>query len=298
LKIKNQNPKDYFSIIFIFALSCLLSFGIGFQMLTYHGLPVVFITMLLSFLLHWIAFIPAYFFKTEKFYDILGTIAYLSVTGLAVFFTIYLSQEKLHLRSIFVASLIIIWALRLGIFLLIRVLKNGEDRRFREPMQSFSKFLLWWSMSAFWVFLTTLNAITMLINNMDSNFDAFFIVGLILWISGFIIELVSDEQKRKFKLNPENDGNFISSGLWSFSRHPNYFGEIVLWIGIAVMSIPTLEGMQFLSLISPIFIYFLLTNISGVNLLEERADNKWGKQMDYQDYKRKTPILNPFRRTN
>ncbi len=266
-------------------------------MLTYFGLPIVFITMLLSFILHWIAFIPAYFFKTEKFYDILGTIAYLSITSLAIYFTVYLSQEELHLRSIFVASLIIIWALRLGIFLLIRVLKNGEDRRFRDPMQSFSKFLLWWSMSAFWVFLTTLNAITMLTNNFDSILDVFFIFGLTLWFIGFGIELISDEQKRKFKLKPENNENFISSGLWSVSRHPNYFGEIILWIGISIMSLPTLVGIQFLSLISPIFIYFLLTRISGVNLLEKRADNKWGNQKDYQDYKRKTPILIPFRDT-
>lgn len=298
MKIKNHNFKDYSSILFIFIFSCLLSYGIGIesQTLSYFGLPVVFITMLLSYTLHWIAFIPAYLFKTEKFYDILGTIAYLSVIGLAIYFTLYLSEEKLQSRSIFVASLVIIWALRLGIFLLIRVLKNGEDRRFREPMQSFSKFLLWWSMSAFWVFLTTLNAITMLINNYKSLFDVFFILGLIFWITGFVIELISDEQKRRFKMNPENNKNFISTGLWSYSRHPNYFGEILLWVGIATMSVPTLEGIQFLSLISPIFIYFLLTRISGVNLLEQRADNMWGNQKDYQDYKKKTPILVPFKR--
>ncbi len=299
MKIKNHNFKDYSSILFIFIFSCLLSYGIGIgsQTLSYFGLPVVFITMLLSYTLHWIAFIPAYLFKTEKFYDILGTIAYLSVTGLAIYFTLYLSEEKLQSRSIFVASLVIIWALRLGIFLLIRVLKNGEDRRFREPMQSFSKFLLWWSMSAFWVFLTTLNAITMLTNNFDSIFDIFFIIGLIFWFVGFSIELISDEQKRKFKLNPKNNENFISNGLWSYSRHPNYFGEIILWIGISIMSLPTLVGLQFLSLISPVFIYFLLTRISGVNLLEERADSKWGNQKDYQEYKRKTPILIPFKNT-
>lgn len=296
MKTKNHNIKDYFSVISIFIFSCSLSFGIGHNMLTYYGLPIIFITMLISFILHWIAFIPAYFFKTEKFYDILGTIAYLTVIGFSVYFTVYLSQEGLHLRSVIVASLVIIWALRLGIFLLIRVLKNGEDRRFREPMKSFSKFLLWWSMSAFWVFLTTLNAITMLINNSKSLFDEFFIFGLTFWITGFVIELISDEQKRRFKMNPKNNKNFISTGLWSYSRHPNYFGEILLWVGIATMSMPTLEGIQFLSLISPIFIYFLLTRISGVNLLEERADNMWGNQKDYQDYKKKTPILAPFRR--
>lgn len=298
MKIQNHNLKDYGSVIFLFILSCIISYGVGSPTPAYQGLPIVFLSMLISFFLHWIAFIPAYIFKTEKFYDILGTIAYLSVIGSATYFTVKISQGELQLRSIIIAILVVLWSLRLGIFLLIRVIKNGEDRRFREPMQSFSKFLLWWTMSAFWVFLTTLNAITMLINNHKSTFDTFFIVGIIFWLTGFIIELVSDEQKRRFKMDPKNSEKFISSGLWSISRHPNYFGEIVLWIGVAIMSLPTLVGIQFMSLVSPIFIYFLLTRISGVNLLEERANDKWGGQKDYKEYKYKTPVLIPLKKTN
>ncbi len=295
MKIINHNSKDYLAISFIFFISCLLSYGVGAEMPTYLGLPIVFICMMFSFLIHWIAFIPSYFFKTEKFYDISGTLAYLIVIGSATFITKELLGEQFFLRSYIVSVLVIIWALRLGIFLFIRVLRNGEDRRFREPMKSFSKFLLWWSMSALWVFLTTLNAVTLIINNYNTTNDYFFFFGISLWISGFIFELISDEQKRRFKKDVKNKDLFISSGLWSISRHPNYFGEIMIWVGVFVISIPVLHGVQFLSILSPIFVYFLLTRISGVNLLEERGDLKWGDLEDYKRYKKNTPILFPYK---
>jgi len=169
----------------------------------------------------------------------------------------------------------------------------GEDRRFREAKKSFSKYLVWWTMSGLWVFLTTANSLTLIINNkkLDNNFLFYF--GVIIWVVGIIFEIVADEQKRKFRLN-NNKGTFICSGLWSISRHPNYFGEIILWIGIALVSLPTLHSFQYITLISPIFIYFLLTRISGVNLLEESADKKWGDLPEYIKYKKNTPVLIPF----
>jgi steroid 5-alpha reductase family enzyme len=150
-------------------------------------------------------------------------------------------------------------------------------------------------MSALWVSLTTLNAVTLIINNHNTTYDYFFFFGISLWISGFIFELISDEQKRRFKKDVKNKDLFITSGLWSISRHPNYFGEIVIWIGVFVMSIPALHGIQFLSILSPIFVYFLLTRISGVNLLEESADLKWGNLEDYKLYKKNTSILFPYK---
>jgi|TARA_B110000914_G_scaffold220609_1_gene230956 steroid 5-alpha reductase family enzyme len=250
--------------------------------------------MLASFFLHWITFIPSFIFRTEKFYDILGTLAYLTVLSIASFLTYSNSDGYLSRRSLIVVSLVLIWALRLGIFLFIRVLKAGEDRRFRDAKQSFSKFLLWWTVSALWVFFTTLNALTIIINNYEPISDIFFIIGIIIWLIGFSFELISDEQKRRFKLNPSNRNKFISTGLWSVSRHPNYFGEIVIWIGIAVISIPTLHGLQYFTLVSPIFVILLLTRVSGVNLLEKQSDDKWGDLEDYKRYIKKTPSLIPF----
>ena len=138
------------------------------------------------------------------------------------------------------------------------------------------------------------NVLTMIINNSDSITDIFFIIGFSIAIIGLIIEVVADRQKRKFRMNISNKGEFIRSGLWSISRHPNYFGEILIWLGISFSTLPILSGWQFVTLISPIFVILLLTKVSGINLLEAAADDKWALDKNYQDYKEKTSVLIPF----
>jgi steroid 5-alpha reductase family enzyme len=121
----------------------------------------------------------------------------------------------------------------------------------------------------------------------------FALIGFLIWIFGFAIEVVADAQKSRFRADPMNKGKFIDTGLWARSRHPNYFGEIVLWIGVAVIALPILRGWQWVTLISPVFVTLLLTRISGVPMLEKRADEKWGGQEDYEAYKERTPVLIP-----
>ena len=290
----SKNIKDYISVIIAFFIGALIAIGGSQNGAQYHGYPILFICLMISFVLHWIAFIPAYLARTEKFYDIAGTVAYLSVLATASYLTMISSNNNLQLRSIIAIILVLIWALRLGIFLFVRVLKAGEDRRFREVKQNFSKFLVWWSVSALWVFLTAANALTMIINNVSFTDDFYFYFGLSLWFIGFSFEAIADEQKRRFKSDKKNKDAFISTGLWGISRHPNYFGEILLWVGMAVIALPTLIGWQYVTLISPIFIYFLLTRVSGVNLLEDRANQKWGGSEEYESYVKKTPVLIPF----
>jgi|TARA_B100001029_G_scaffold52262_1_gene41888 steroid 5-alpha reductase family enzyme len=290
----SKNIKDYISVIIAFFIGALIAIGGSQNGAQYHGYPILFICLMISFVLHWIAFIPAYLARTEKFYDIAGTVAYLSVLATASYLTMISSNNNLQLRSIIAIILVLIWALRLGIFLFVRVLKAGEDRRFREVKQNFSKFLVWWSVSALWVFLTAANALTMIINNVSFTDDFYFYFGLSLWLIGFSFEAIADEQKRRFKSDKKNKDAFISTGLWGLSRHPNYFGEILLWVGMAVIALPTLIGWQYVTLISPIFIYFLLTRVSGVNLLEDRANQKWGGTEEYESYVKKTPVLIPF----
>ena len=123
--------------------------------------------------------------------------------------------------------------------------------------------------------------------------DAFAIVGALVWLIGFVIEVVADAQKSRFNADPANKGKFIRTGLWSRSRHPNYFGEIVLWIGIAIIAIPVLQGWQWVAMISPVFVTILLTRISGIPLLQKKAEAKWGGQADYEEYKKNTPVLIP-----
>ena len=119
------------------------------------------------------------------------------------------------------------------------------------------------------------------------------IFGVAVWAVGMLFEIVADRQKSAFKSDPANQGRFISSGLWAWSRHPNYFGEIVIWIGMAIVALPALQGWQYVTLISPVFVWFLLTKVSGVPMLEEAADERWGGQEDYEAYKRNTPVLVP-----
>ena len=290
----SKNIKDYISVIIAFFIGALIAIGGSQNGAQYHGYPILFICLMISFVLHWIAFIPAYLARTEKFYDIAGTVAYVSVLATASYLTMISSNNNLQLRSIIAIILVLIWALRLGIFLFVRVLKAGEDRRFREVKQNFSKFLVWWSVSALWVFLTAANALTMIINNVSFTDDFYFYFGLSLWLIGFSFEAIADEQKRRFKSDKKNKDAFISTGLWGLSRHPNYFGEILLWVGMTVIALPTLIGWQYVTLISPIFIYFLLTRVSGVNLLEDRANQKWGGTEEYESYVKKTPVLIPF----
>ena len=286
--------KDYFNIIIIICFASIIALGGSHNSMTYNGYPILFFCLSASFLVHWIIFIPSFLAKTEKFYDITGTLAYLITLYLASVLTSYSSGASLEPRTLIIIGMVSFWALRLGIFLFIRVLKVGEDRRFREAKKSFSKYLVWWTMSALWVFLTTANALTLIINNKKLVNQPIFYLGLLIWFIGILFEIIADEQKRRFRLNEKNRGKFISSGLWSISRHPNYFGEIILWIGIAIISLPTLSGFQYVTLISPLFIYLLLTRISGVNLLEESSDKKWGDLQEYEQYKRETPVLVPF----
>ena len=275
--------------IFIFSFALLTGYAGSQSGPNIFGYPGLMLIATVGFLIHWLVFIPSYLFKTEKYYDITGTIAYLVMTGLAVF-----SSNELHLRSQVVAILIAVWALRLGLFLLVRVFQVGEDKRFHEVKTSFSRFLVWFSMSALWVFLTSANALTLILNNNSLIGDGYFFTGLIIWLIGFAMEVTADEQKRRFRKNPKNKGQFITSGLWSISRHPNYFGEILIWMGMAVISFPVLSGWQYVTLISPIFVTILLTRISGINLLEASSDQKWGHLESYKEYKQKTPVLIPF----
>ena len=286
--------KDYINVLIIIFFASIIAVGGGNESLEYNGYPILILCMLSSFIVHWIIFIPSFLAKTEKFYDITGTLAYIIILYTASALTSYSSGISLELRTKIIIGMVSFWAIRLGVFLFIRVLSVGEDRRFREAKKSFSKYLVWWSMSGLWVFLTTANALTLIINNKKLENKFLFYFGVIIWIIGIVFEIVADEQKRRFRLDKNNKGSFICTGLWSISRHPNYFGEIILWVGIAIVSLPTLHGFQYITLISPIFIYFLLTRISGVNLLENSADKKWGDQPDYIKYKKDTSVLVPF----
>ncbi len=285
---------NYLSVLGILVFASFIAIAGGQGGATFKSVPLLVICMGGSFLIHWFMFIPSFIAKSEKFYDITGTLAYLSLLTIASALTVLLSGISLSDRSLLLLILVSIWSLRLGLFLLYRVIQAGEDRRFRMIKVSFPRFFFTWTLSGLWVFITSANALAAIINNVPLGNDLMSYFGILLWVFGFFFESIADEQKRRFRNNPKNANQFISHGLWRYSRHPNYFGEIVLWTGIALIAMPTLSGWQYSTIISPVFVFLLLTRISGINLLEARADKLWGHRMEYKHYKQTTPSLVPF----
>ena len=249
-------------------------------------LPVFMLCGALAFGVNWAAFIPASIKQTEKFYDLTGGITYITVTVLAV-----LVSSPLDLRSALVAGMVLFWSIRLASFLFMRISRDGKDGRFDEIKNRPARFFLAWTLQGLWVLLTAACALAVITGGSREPLGIIGYVGIAVWTVGILIEIVSDSQKSAFRKNPDNKGRFISTGLWAWSRHPNYFGEIMLWTGMAIIAIPVLQGWQWATLISPVFVIFLLTKVSGVPMLENAADERWGGQADYEEYKRNTPVL-------
>lgn len=253
-----------------------------------NAIPVFALCGALAFAINWLAFIPAALKQTEHYYDLVGGITYITVTVVAV-----LLSSELDLRAALVAAMVLFWSLRLATFLFRRISKSGGDNRFDDIKNRPLRFFMAWTIQGLWVLLTAAAALAIITGGVRTPLGALGIVGIAVWSIGILIEIIADGQKSKFRNDPGNKGKFINVGLWAWSRHPNYFGEIVLWTGIAIIAVPILHGWQWATLISPVFVAFLLIKVSGIPLLEAKADERWGGQEDYEDYKRTTPVLVP-----
>ena len=233
--------KDLAAIVACILTAYFVAIAATVEGLLLYGAPIISLCAVVSFAVHWIIAVPSVLISSEKYFDLTGMIATLLVVFTAMFALLNSGQQG-SIRSTIVAIFVSIWTLRLGTFLYKRIVKSGEDTRFREIKKSLPKFLMAWTLSALWVFLTTVNAITVIALNPQEPLGLFFLIGAILWILGFAFEAVADRQKKSFTELAENKDKFITQGLWSISRHPNYFGEIVLWTGIAIISLPLLSG--------------------------------------------------------
>jgi steroid 5-alpha reductase family enzyme len=255
------------------------------------GTPVFALAVGLAYVAQWLAFVPAYLLRSERFYDLAGSLTHVSVVTLAV-----LLGPTIDDRAALLLVLVAVWATRLGTFLVQRVVRSGGDRRFDALKHSFTRFLLAWTLQALWVTLTQAAALAAITSPVRRPLGPLALIGLLFWLTGFGIEAVADAQKARFRADPDNEGRFIRQGLWARSRHPNYFGEILLWVGVAVIALPALRGWLWVGLVSPVFVTLLLTRISGVPMLERRADERWGGDPAYEAYKAETPLLIPWPR--
>ena len=256
--------------------------------LTLAGWPAMTALALGAFGIQWLAFIPARLFQTERFYDLTGSITYIAVTLAAISAATAPSGAQW-----LIAIMIFLWAGRLGSFLFRRIHAAGGDQRFDHIKISSSRFLVAWTLQGAWVVMTSCAALTAILSVEPTAVGAIYVIGAVMWVAGFVVEVIADQQKSRFRADPANAGRFIKVGLWARSRHPNYFGEILLWAGIAVMAIPYLSGTQWVVMLSPLFVYALLTRISGIPTLARRGQQLWGDDPGYQAYLKNTPTLLP-----
>jgi len=273
-------------------LFSLIAFSIAYSIALLTGLALIQKAVLIAFLIQWIMFVPAFYFQTEKFYDLTGSITYISIVTYISIKSYY--AINVNVGSILLASCIILWAIRLGSFLFTRIHKAGEDKRFKHIKPSPTRFFMTWTLQGKWVSICSMCALTAIASKNGVIQNEVFYIGMLVFISGFILEIIADRQKSTFRKNPENKDQFIAHGLWYYSRHPNYFGEITLWLGISIMSFSSLSAWQYITLISPLFTYLLLVYVSGVRILEISGMEKWGHLEKYQEYVRTTSSLFPY----
>lgn len=272
----------------LFVVAVIIAFGGGSQTRPlWDSIPILITGW--AFAVNIVAWVPAWLNRSERFYDAVG-----SITFISSILIIGIMTPDLGARVLVMLSCVGLWSLRMGYFLITRIRKAGQDGRFDDFKKHPIRFLNVWAMQALWAVLCLAPVLALADGSPAAGLDIWALVGLALWVGGFLVEVVADQQKRTFRDNPANQGRFIQTGLWAISRHPNYLGEIMLWAGLSVIAFPLLMGWQLITLISPVFVYILLTRVSGIPLLEERADARWGGQSDYETYKRDTPMLIPF----
>jgi len=284
----NRQIKNIFAITaFLICIGLINTAGQNIE-IEIRGMNAFTFILIIAVLLQVFFFLPSFLMKTEKYYDLVGSLTYITTISLA-----YFSVENKTMIDTIIYFYVMDWSSRLGIYLFRRVRNDGKDVRFEKAKRHFFWFLQYWMGQALWVSLTACAAIIAILSPEEDTLPVLAIVGMVLWISGFTIESISDYQKRVFRKENNPSESFIHTGFWARSRHPNYFGEITLWTGIAVIALNTLNGIEYVTLISPVFVYILLTRMSGVNLLERIADERYGHLEEYQRYKRNTPVLVP-----
>jgi len=293
---KSDLKRTTIVVITVTSIISLISISVDVNSVDIFGYSALIICAISIIGIQLLAWIPASILKTEKFYDMTGGFTYIAI----VFLSLWAGSqsEAPSVRELIVSILVVIWAIRLSSFLYLRIHRVGKDGRFDELKKTPIRFLVPWIVQGLWVFLTM--NVVIVINTQSNSAPPLGIwdfLALIIWVLGFSIEVIADNQKTKFNMIAENKDKWIEGGLWSLSRHPNYFGEILVWTGIAFFGISCFSGLEMISWISPIFVYFLLTKISGIPLLDRRAEIKWQNNPDYQLYKEKTPQLIPTLRS-
>jgi len=244
----------------------------------------ILVSLLITVCMQLSFFAIAYGLQIDKVTDFAGTANFLLLATVTLWF-----GEDFSFPKIIGSLMVILWSLRLGAYLSYRILVWGEDNRFNEMRSKFWSFLGFWIMQILWVFLTCLPVVYF--NSLDSpdSVNTLASIGIGMFSIGLIIEAWADYSKFNHKLNGEK---WCTSGLWKYSRHPNYFGNILLWFGIFVFCYS--YEVPLWTVIGPLWTTFLLLFVSGIPLLEASADKKYRNDSEYLRYKSNTSVLIPW----
>lgn len=250
----------------------------------------VFLALATVLAINAVLFAIAFKRQSDKLTDISYALSFLAIDALAAALA---GARRGYGLILFL--LVALWAVRIGGFLLLRVLRVGKDRRFdgiRQSLTRFGKFWLGQALTAWVLMLPVVFA-----QQRGGRFTPLAFVGLAVWAVGLTVESLADYQKFKFKRQPSGGTEWIQTGVWKYARHPNYFGEIAVWTGVYIYCFGALTGIErLISLGSPLLITVVLLFVSGVPLLEKSADKRWGTLPEYQAYKRRTRLLVPLPR--
>jgi len=227
--------------------------------------------------------------RSEKLYDASGSLTHLALVLAAL--TAYWYRSP---RQVVAGVLAVVWCTRLGTFLFNRIARDAKDERFTEMKKNFWSFSIAWNLQVAWVFLLQLPILITNSEYFQPQLGALDFLGWGMWAVGFVVESAADAQKFSFRSDPANKGRFITSGLWRYSRHPNYFGEILMWVGICVSCSTCFWGWAWLAWLSPAFNAFLLLRVSGVPMLEKAGEEKWGSEPAYRHYMQNTSCVVPW----
>eukprot|EP01108_Squamamoeba_japonica_P001666 TRINITY_DN172_c0_g1_i3.p1 TRINITY_DN172_c0_g1~~TRINITY_DN172_c0_g1_i3.p1 ORF type:complete len:339 (-),score=42.23 TRINITY_DN172_c0_g1_i3:162-1139(-) len=198
-----------------------------------------------------------------------------------------------HTRQILLCILTCLWGVRLAGYLLFRILKIGHDARFDGVREVFWRFLIFWVFQAVVVFITYMPLTFCLAQKVDSPYSWRDSLGYAMFVVGLIIETIADQQKFAYRNDAANKGHWCDVGLWKWSRHPNYTGELLCWWGLFSVSSAVfhLHPWQFVSIIGPLLLTMSILFFSGITRLERMADERYWFQPDYQQYRKQTSPL-------
>lgn len=226
-------------------------------------------------------------YRTDKVTDLSYGLTFIGVTLLLLF-----TREHPDTAHWILAGMILLWALRLTVYLFVRILRIQRDPRFDGVREHFWKFLRFWVFQGLVVWTLMLPATLWFPK--AAGWDAFKGAGLLIWAAGLVIETLADLQKYRQKTTPRGRARWVESGLWKYSRHPNYFGELLCWWGVFLYVATDLEGLGALAALGPLTLTVLLVFVTGIPILERQADRQWGRDAAYREYKERTSVLIPW----